>query len=220
MTRAFVLHTRPFRDRSVLCDWFSEEGRWVSIVNKPSPKKGALEPFQPFWLDATPGRGEFMRIKRMERQGAAWHLPGLALFCGLYVNELLLLITQNNDAQPDLMVAYEQTLAALANHQSVEATLRQFELMLIQESGYALPFAEVDFGGYYRFDEQKGFSPIDPSFDGAYKGSTLHAIGQGLWDDQQVLCCAKHLLRQAIDALVQHRVIKTRRMMQELSEYV
>jgi DNA repair protein RecO (recombination protein O) len=217
MSRAFVLHTRPFRDRSVLCDWFSDAGRLVAIVSKT--KKKSPQPFQPFWLEHQSARGDFSRIKRMEMQGPAFPLTGMALFCGLYVNELILLSCPINDPQEDLMTVYEATLKALAHDDQCAITLRRFELALIHHCGYALPFDTVDPDGYYRFDENQGLVVSDNQLDGAYKGAVLQAIGRGAWDDV-ALRSAKALLRSVIDVLVQPRVIKTRRMMQALAEHL
>ena len=64
-------------------------------------------------------------------------LPGRALFCGLYINELLLKLTARQDASADLFDGYATAIAGLAGPPS-EPVLRRFEVGLLQHLGLGL----------------------------------------------------------------------------------
>ncbi len=73
----------------------------------------ALAPFVPSWVDLKPG-GELRTLRQVEPRGASLALQGKALYCGFYVNELLVRLLHRDDAHPDLWPVYERTLAELA----------------------------------------------------------------------------------------------------------
>lgn len=55
--RAFVLHSRPWSETSLMLDVFTEESGRVRLVAKGARSKGALQPFTPL-LVRFGGRGE------------------------------------------------------------------------------------------------------------------------------------------------------------------
>ncbi len=143
LKRGFVLHRRDYRNSSLLLEVFSAEtGRLACLAKgaKAAPKgRGALasllQPFQPLWLHWV-GRGEVKTLTRAEAAGAAIALSGERLYCGFYLNELLMRLLARDDPQEPLFVFYQQALVDLAT-EAVDAVLRRFELRLLEELGYA-----------------------------------------------------------------------------------
>ena len=73
-------------------------------------------------------------------------LRGEALFAGFYVNELLMKLLARSDPHPALFDTYARTLAALAaarGEGEAQATLRAFELTLLQELGWLADLSVV-----------------------------------------------------------------------------
>lgn len=71
-------------------------------------------------------------------------LAGEALFCGYYLNELLMHLLPREDAHERLFACYADMLARLgadAGGKVREADLRSFEKALLQELGYGLTLA-------------------------------------------------------------------------------
>lgn len=98
--RAFVLHSRPFSETSLLLDLFSESEGRVRVLAKGarsrrSQLKGALQPFTPL-LVRWSGRGEVKTLRNAEAVSLALPLSGITLYCGLYVNELALAYCSRN----------------------------------------------------------------------------------------------------------------------------
>lgn len=91
--RAFVLHSRPWSETSLMLDVFTEESGRVRLVakgarSKRSNLKGALQPFTPLLLRYS-GRGEVKTLRSAEAVSLALPLSGITLYSGLYINELL-----------------------------------------------------------------------------------------------------------------------------------
>jgi len=174
LRRGFVLHRRDYRNTSLLVELFSAEvGRLVVVakgakagVRGSSPLGSLLQPFQPLWLDWN-GRGEVKTLIKAEAAGAAVTLSGERLYCGFYLNELLLRLIERDDPHEALFVFYQQAVADLANG-PIEAVLRRFELRLLEELGYA-PDLHRDAAGasleperHYRYEPQRGLIAHSP----------------------------------------------------------
>lgn len=91
--RAFVLHSRPWSETSLVLDVFTEESGRVRLVakgarSKRSNLKGALQPFTPLLLRFG-GRGEVKTLRSAEAVSLALPLSGITLYSGLYINELV-----------------------------------------------------------------------------------------------------------------------------------
>ena len=88
--RAFVLHSRPWSETSLMLDVFTEESGRVRLVakgarSKRSTLKGALQPFTPLLLRFG-GRGEVKTLRSAEAVSLALPLSGITLYSGPYWN--------------------------------------------------------------------------------------------------------------------------------------
>src|SRR5262245_32573028 len=104
---ASVLHTRPWRETSLLVEALSEQHGRIGLVARgvQGPKRhvlrAALQPFQHIRVDALL-RGELARLIAAEALDAAPRLHGEAALAGFYVNELLLRLVPRGDPLPEL----------------------------------------------------------------------------------------------------------------------
>lgn len=196
LRRGFVLHRRDYRNSSLLIDLFTaDEGRLVCVAKgaKASPRgrsalASLLQPFQPLWLNWF-GRGEVKTLGRAEAAGPSIALSGDRLYCGFYLNELLLRLTERHDAQESLFVFYQQALADL-EAEPIDAVLRRFELRLLEELGYALDLssdrdeAPVSADRCYRYQASLGLErmadaePKRPTRIGESAGEAVAAQGR------------------------------------------
>ncbi|HBH36525.1 MAG TPA: DNA repair protein RecO, partial [Gammaproteobacteria bacterium] len=92
MRAAFLLHRRPYRDTSLLLECLiAGEGR-MPLIARGAAKgrlKGILQPFQPLMLKWR-GRGEVMTLTHAEAAEKPVDLKKKLLYCGFYLNELLM----------------------------------------------------------------------------------------------------------------------------------
>src|SRR6202165_665025 len=162
---AFVLHTYAYRETSLIVEAFTADHGRIAMVARGAKRprselRGLLQGFQPLLLSWY-GQQELKTLIRGEWQGGLPLVGGSALLCGFYLNELLLKVLPREDAHPQLFRDYQSTLSKLAGRAEQAPALRQFEVQLLAQLGYALPLThEVDSGlpvdpgarYYYAFD--------------------------------------------------------------------
>lgn len=146
---AFLLHSSPWRETSLLLEILSREHGRVALVAKGARRPtSALRPvlasFQPLSLSWS-GAGEVKTLVRAEWAAALRVYTGPAMMSAWYMNELLLRLLAREDPHPLLYDAYDQALTDLASGARAAGALRRFEWMLLRETGYGLDAAPPDF---------------------------------------------------------------------------
>ncbi len=129
----YILHTRPYRDTSLLIDALTLEQGRISLIAKAgrSPRgrsarfHAVLQAFTPFMCTWRGKTDLFQLIKAEVRPTPRIALSGKQLLCGFYLNELLTRLLPRQDAYPVLFQYYESTLLDLVNHP--QRALRCFE---------------------------------------------------------------------------------------------
>ena len=152
LQRCFVLHSRPYRETSLLLDVFSEQaGRLTLVANgvrRPrSFLKGILQPFTPLFLEWR-GRGSLQTLQKAEPISLALPLFGGSLYSAFYVNEILCRVLDVNTPYPHLFFDYLNALRELAQNTDPQIPLRRFELALLTHLGYGIDFLHC-FGVVY-----------------------------------------------------------------------
>ncbi len=115
---AFVLHSYPFRETSLIAEVFSREHGRLALVARGARRprsavRGLLMAFQPLEL-AWFGQGEMRTLAKAEWVGGQPLLQAQALLLGYYMNELLLKLLPREDSHPALFDAYAEAVRALA----------------------------------------------------------------------------------------------------------
>ena len=136
----YVLHTRAWRETSLIVEAFTREHGRVGLVARGvrrarSRFRGLLRPFHLVLLSWS-GRGELPSLTGADAEGPVGMLRGRALFSGFYVNELLVKLLPRNDAHPDLFDDYRRALAELGRNGVLDGALRTFEKRLLDALGY------------------------------------------------------------------------------------
>ncbi len=185
LTPALVLHRRRQGENHLLLELFTlSHGRLPAIArgaaSPRSRRRGLLQPFVPL-LVQWGGRGEVVTLRRVEPAGAPQALSGRALYCGFYLNELLVRLLPRGESQVLLFQAYRHALERLEREASPEAALRHFELELLRSLGHAPDLARerdgtpVISGRRYRFEPGSGLVRAERGI----RGETLLALAAG-----------------------------------------
>jgi DNA repair protein RecO (recombination protein O) len=224
----YILHHRPFQDSSQILDVLSRDHGKLSIVARgargaKSRLRGVLRPFMPLslsWVQRT-GLGT---LTGAEVHGAPLSLTGDALLSGYYVNELLLHFLHKHDPQPYIFSIYEHTIRSLVGAADVAPVLRDFEVELLRDLGYALNF-DVEAGShepldaekFYKYRVERGPVCVDESDDPlVLSGATLQAISRRQFDTPEVLRAANRLLRDVIAFHLDGKELKSRKVLVDL----
>lgn len=142
--RAFVLHSRPYRETSLLLDLMTESTGMVSAICKGAKRgknntNGLLQPFSPLMIQLK-GKHDLAVIASVELTQVPYKLLSKNLIVGFYLNELLLKLLHKHEPHPQIFERYTQTLNVLATLGDVEPSLRMFEFNLLSEIGYGFDF--------------------------------------------------------------------------------
>ena len=136
---AFVLHRYPYQESSLVLELFTlAEGRVGAVARgarRPKSQFARLQPWQPY-LVSWRGRGDLVTLTGAEDSGPLVRLKGIAVACGIYLNELLIRLLQRWDPHPGLFAAYQAALQGLAAGKAPDWVLRRFEFRLLQEIGF------------------------------------------------------------------------------------
>ncbi|MEM1243997.1 MAG: DNA repair protein RecO [Pseudomonadota bacterium] len=222
--KAVILHTRAYRETSLIVEFFTEKLGRITAVAKgakraKSPFRGILQPFVPLQIQFS-GRRELQTLRDAQIHGELLKLQGPALLSSLYLNELLLKLLAKEDPHPELFIAYQITLTALSQSQSIEVNLRCFELQLLKELGYELQLEycqnqPVQAECYYHYQYDKGLLAADLTQAAETKaypflGANLLALAKQKFSNRSQLQDAKHLLRYVISQILGHKIINSR----------
>ena len=231
---AFVLHTYPYRETSLIVEAFTERLGRVAMIAKGAKRarsemRGVLQAFQPLSLSWA-GAGELKTLTKAEWRGGLPLPSGAALLCGFYLNELLLKLLAREDAHPGLWSDYASALRALtadATPAAQATTLRRFELRLLAELGYALTLthdvatgAPIEAGERYHYAFDRGPQLVAAEPRAAWpvvRGATLIALATERYPDTEVAAEAKRLMRGVLDHYLEERRIFSRRVVEDLA---
>ena len=164
---AYVLHTRPWRETSLLVEVLSADHGRLGLLARgvQGPKRhvlrAALQPLQFVRIDAVQ-RGELAQLRSAEALDAAPKLEGEATLAAFYLNELILRLAPRSDPQPELFALYGVTRTRLGAREPLAWTLRRFERDLLDVLGFGFDFsvdgdgADIDPAARYRLDPEHG----------------------------------------------------------------
>lgn len=220
---AFLLHSRPYRDTSVLLDFHTRDHGRLTLLGKglkrPGSKlRGIVQSFTPLLISWT-GKSSLKTLTHAEAAGMPVAVKGQALFSAMYLNELLCRLLHEHEGDADLFALYTQTLARLACS-DIEPVLRQFELELLEHLGYGISFAFDAAGGdaleaarLYQLEPEAGFvQAASDNAEAVFRGGHLLLIEARDFSDTDVRQAAKQINRIRLGQLLGDRPLKSRRL--------
>ena len=140
---AYVLHTRPVTESSLLVDLFTPmHGRMTALAKgarrRKSPFRGVLLPFRALLTSCT-GKGLPILATAEQHRPAAWRAANMsceALASGFYMNELLQRLLHRHDAHETLFAHYHAAVCGLIEAHPPRRVLRIFEKKLLRDIGF------------------------------------------------------------------------------------
>lgn len=182
----YVLHTYPYKETSLIVELFSRNFGRVTTNAKgarrpKSAMRGMLQSFQPMQAGWS-GKSDIKTLHGLEWAGGLLMLKGEALICGFYLNELLIRLLPREDPHESLFEYYQATLQALSNATDYASILRQFELRLLKELGYAVPLLEDEHQLAIQADQQYLYLPERGACDAHLQHNGVQLMGQTLLD--------------------------------------
>ncbi|TKB46176.1 DNA repair protein RecO [Thalassotalea mangrovi] len=221
----YLLHSRPYRENSLLLNLLSAELGHISAVayagsSRKNSKKAQLQPFSVLEVQLKVS-GSMYTLSQIESATLPLPLSRQFLYSGFYLNELCVRLLPQNISCDPLFEQYHQALQQLNNQQSIEPILRKFEFSLLEELGLGIDFsvletepgvAERDSQYWYYLPEQ-GLIPADYQLQAdKFCYQHLIAIRDGKLQQSDVLLTCKALMRQVFKPLLGNRPLQSRKL--------
>lgn len=226
---AFILHQRDYSETSLLLEVYTANHGRIGLIAKGARRassrlRGVLKPFQRLLIGWS-GKGELAVLTGAEADGPGCPLEGAALYCGFYLNEVLLRLLHRHDPHGALFDAYEAALQRLRMDTSNEPVLRVFEKNLLRELGYGLVLDQdieartpIDGRAMYDYILDRGpvrlaHPELNRPVEGVrVRGTSLLALAQESLSDPVALRDAKALMRAALARHLGDRPLHSRKL--------
>jgi len=214
---AYLIHSRPFSETSLIVELFCEShGRITAVAKgvkrKNNVNKSILQPFRPL-LVSWQGHGDLKTLIKIDSPTLAIPLSRDFLYSGLYLNELILRLLAKEAAQPQIYSAYHATLLTLSKQQNIEIALREFEIAMLDELGHGCSFThdvdgqKMEAHWHYHYLPEQGFVA---RIDGQFSGQALISIAKREYCDKITRYQAKLYTRQALAPLLGSKPLYSR----------
>lgn len=162
-------------------------------------------------------------MRGAEAVSLALPLSGITLYSGLYVNEVLSRVLEDETPYSSLFFDYLACIQQLAGDSgSPERTLRRFELALLEHLGYGIDFLHCAGSGEpvsdtmtYRYREEKGFIASLVIDRHSFTGRDLTALSSRDFPDEETLRSAKRFTRMALKPYLGGKPLKSRELFRQ-----
>lgn len=139
---AYILHSRSFRETSLIVEAFTREHGRVAVVARGAKSarsrwRNVLQPFRPLLLSWNQ-KSELGTLTAVDQVASPPALVAQSLYCGLYLNELLMRLLHRGDPHAEVFERYRHVLSELASEAPPQPLLRVFEKHLLEAIGYAM----------------------------------------------------------------------------------
>lgn len=229
--KAFVLHTREYRETSAIIQCLSLEHGLISGVVKgvyssgkrAQQLRGQLQPGNHLDLEWLQKSSNLKSITQIELRDAHSLFDTKPFLCLAYINELLLKLLAENQAAAVLYEAYFQLLNLLKDDGLIEPALRLFEFTLLDYMGL-LADLRWDFMRQQLIEADANFALVPhqgvrlalPEDKFIISGQSLQAIAGRQFTDAQVLKDAKQLSRILLRDALGGKPLKSRQLYKDM----
>lgn len=231
---AYLIHTKEFKDNSLLVDFFTRDHGIIRAVangarsHSKNNLRGLLRPFTKIFIHLR-GSSDLKTLNSIElaEQPLRYNRQYLAVV--FYINELLYILCGKNTGLvfDDLFDKYDRLLSAIKKSQQInhaddmqcnlEIYLREFELDLLNAIGYGLQFDHIKPDFDYAYDFTAGFYIADKNKFNTntiiLNGNILLNIQARNWAKEETVLAAKKLLRSVIQYYIGKKELHSRKLL-------
>ena len=217
LQKAYVIHSRPYKETSLIVTFLTEKKGKISAVAKGAKRKnsrlsGNLEPFQCLNIDYR-GKSDLKSLVLAEPIEVFEDFFGSEnLYSAFYVNELINYLVAQADESMEIFDIYKKCISNLKRNNQIEKILRDFELNILSVLGYEINFLSdydsnepIMNGLRYKYSPQSGFSKSEQGYD----GKILNEINERKFSKNSLQAC-KEINRTTINYYFEELNIKSR----------
>ena len=219
---SYILHTKPYRETSMLVYALTEQHGIVHMVSKGARKKGNnnLQPFTKMYLSWS-GRGDLVSLNKIEHESSNYTSNFRAQVQCFYLHELIMKLIPSMSPAPELFHLYESSLREMIQDPRDESVLRRFEIHLLAIIGHPLQLRfdyvndqEIVKDALYRYDSDMGPTQVvDPGKHwNIVSGALLSDLENNNFSKEN-LPSAKIFLRGMMQHYLQGKPLMARRLL-------
>lgn len=216
---SYVLHTRPYRETSMILYALTQQHGVVHMVCRGARKKSSntLQPFTKMYLSWS-GRGDLFSLTRIEHDHSRYTNDFRSLVQCFYLHELILTLIPKLSPAPELFDLYQDTLVSIIDNPGNEWILRNFEMHLLAIMGHPLQLdhdyvndREIDVELLYRYDPDLGPTQISSQqvHWNIVDGRLIRNLNENIFN-AETLPQAKTFFRGLVKYYLQGRPLMTR----------
>lgn len=184
---AYVLHSRSFRETSLIVEAFTRDHGRIAVVARGAKSarsrwRNVLQPFRPLLISWNQ-KSDLGTLTSADQVASPPPLQGQSLYCGMYLNELLMRLLHRGDPHDEVFERYRQVLSELARDVAPQPVLRVFEKHLLEAIGYAMLLdreyeggVEVQMQSWYDYTPDRGPALSSGPGKGRVTGRALLAL--------------------------------------------
>jgi len=218
-----VLHTRAYRETSLIVSIFTlHHGRIAAVAKGARGRRRSndLQPFNTMNLSWT-GRGAMVTLTGFEALSHPW-LKGDAMAAAFYIVEIVTRLAGEHDSLPRVYAGITWAIESLSSGSpQMEVVLRSFEKLLIQELGYGLDFtrdagtgASLSPDADYLLDLDRGFvADVNGAARDSFPGRVLLDIAAEDFRSLATRRAAKKIFRCALGPHLGPKPLTSRRLL-------
>lgn len=219
---SYILHTRAYRETSMLVYALTEQHGIVHMISKGARKKGSnnLQPFTKMYLSWS-GKGDLVSLNKIEHESSNYTSNFRAQVQCFYMHELIMKLIPNMSPEPELFHLYESSLKAMTKNPHDEKVLRKFEMQLLAIMGHPLQLKfdyindeHIKDDNIYRYDPDMGPTQVINGSDhwNIVTGVLLNQLSVNKFSNES-LPQAKKFLRGIVQHYLQGKPLMTRRLL-------
>ena len=219
---SYILHTRAYRETSMLVYVLTEQHGIVHMISRGARKKGNnnLQPFTKMYLSWS-GKGDLVSLNKVEHESTTYTKNFRAQVQCFYMHELIMKLIPSMSPAPELFYLYETSLKSMIAAPEDEKILRQFEMQLLAIMGHPLQL-KFDYindeliidNHMYRYDPDLGPTQVADNSNqwNIVTGSLLSQLDNHKFS-QENLPKAKKFLRGIMQHYLQGKPLMARRLL-------
>lgn len=215
-----VIHTRPYKENSLLLELYTLNYGRISAVarvskSSASRSRGVYQPYILLKLRLRQSKSNLWQLSEAYMQRVAFQISVPTLFSATYLNELIYHLVKTHESDPKLFASYINTLERLESGNDEFMALRVFEKDLLESLGYAVNFEttagrSIEASQNYFYNPKSGFMVEDKNDTYTYSGQDLINIKNNNIDSRSTKLALKNLNKSIIDSLLDGKSLKSR----------
>ncbi len=212
MQQFYILRKQPFRETNSLFTLLTQDDHIIKVIGSDQTKIKCqiIQSFQRLEAHIKIGPNASLHTMRKPEHLSSFHFIGPHVFAGMYLNELIIKLSDTGIQSAGLFDLYQQSLTDLSSSKPLAPTIRKFEIKWLALQGYGIDLT---------FPDSTPLSVLNGQWNyNAHSPFCIKDIKNILQDNASSTTCGniRTLLHQMIAALIPQQPLNTLKWLQSV----